>query len=118
MTRYNIRSMSTTDFVLGSNEPVKPYRGYLLPPEKRCGAYWSRLGPAMTFDGPEIAYQEALASEKVFDIAPVGDPGWRDFETCRPWVAAISVSTFRRSNRGHRTFGRSRGFTPAENLER
>ena len=35
MTRYVIRSMSTTDFNWRSKEPVRPYHIYLLPPEKR-----------------------------------------------------------------------------------
>ena len=71
MIRYVIRSMSTTDFVLGSNEWVKPYPIYLLPPEKRCGAYWSRLAAAMTGDRPEAANHEGShLSERVISTLP------------------------------------------------
>jgi hypothetical protein len=87
MTRYVIRSMTTTDFGLGSKEPVKPY---LLPPVQRCGAYWPRLAPAMTFDRPEAAYQEGVESlrQKYFDLAPVNDPDGQNFWDIQAMVAA------------------------------
>ena len=81
MTRYVIRSMSTSDFDWRSKEPARPYHIYLLPPEQRRGAYWSHLGAAMTFESPEAAYREGIAclGKGYFDIAPVGNPNWPDF---------------------------------------
>lgn len=40
--RFLIRSMSTTDYDPRSNQPVIPYHIYLMSPEKRGRAYWSR----------------------------------------------------------------------------
>jgi hypothetical protein len=59
-TRYVIRSMTTTNFD-GRAGSIRPYHIYLLPREKRFGAYWSTVG-AMTFDSPQEAEAEAARS--------------------------------------------------------
>ena len=85
---YVIRSMSTTDSVLGSKS--EPYHIYLLPPEKRTSAYWCRTTfGAMLFDTIEEAEEEWLAHWApdymgVMDIAPLDCkiPVWeRKFHT-------------------------------------
>lgn len=56
---YVIRSMSTTDYVVGSPDKVVPYHVYLLPPEERCRAYWSTAFRAQKFATPQAAQAEA-----------------------------------------------------------
>lgn len=72
MTKYVVRSMSTTDSVRGS-APV-PYHVYLLPPEKRLGAYWSSPHRAQLFASPQEAEAEAVRSNTSgYQVAPADD---------------------------------------------
>ena len=67
MSKFVIRSMSTTDYVpayrsgadrVPEQKPV-PYHVYLMPAEKRRSAFWNRfLGDAMTFETVEAAQAE------------------------------------------------------------
>ena len=59
---YVLRSMTTSDYDYRRPlTPVVPYHIYLLPPEKRRRAYWTRfVGEAMKFASP----QEAEAEER------------------------------------------------------
>ena len=71
---YVIRSMSTTDMRPGV--PVVPYHVYLMPREKRLGAWWSTEFHAQRFETLEEAEAEWRRSfpNKVLgtqDIAPV-----------------------------------------------
>ncbi|PZR93546.1 MAG: hypothetical protein DI537_10545 [Stutzerimonas stutzeri] len=71
---YVIRSMSTTD-ATPREEPV-PYHIYLLKPEKRARAYWSRdKSDAAMFPTPEEAqaHAEQALSNGCFDIVPCRD---------------------------------------------
>lgn len=80
MTKFVIRSMSTTDYRMAyrsgatfvpEQKPV-PYHVYLMPLEKRRGAYWNRfLGDAMTFETVEAAQAEIDRCDLTScDIAP------------------------------------------------
>lgn len=54
---YVIRSMSTTDMRPG--EEIRPYHIYLLPRDKRAGAWWtSSLHLAWRFDSNSDALDE------------------------------------------------------------
>jgi len=56
MSYFLIRSMSTTD--MGPGRPPVPYHIYLLPVDKRIGAYWSSIYNAQKFDTREAAQAE------------------------------------------------------------
>lgn len=79
MTKYVIRSMTTTD-ATRDNAPV-PYHVYLIKPEKRRGAYWCRCSSDIaTFDSIEAAQAEidrSLPQREVYeplqDIVPQDD---------------------------------------------
>jgi len=82
MTKYVIRSMSTTNL----NEGCVPYHVYLMRTENRNAAYWSSYLNTMFFDSIEAAETEWLlhwpADEKgTMDIAPVNHtiPVWKEF---------------------------------------
>lgn len=67
MSKFVIRSMSTTDYRMAyrsgttfvPEQKPEPYHVYLMPAEKRRGAWWNRfLGDAMTFETVEDAQAE------------------------------------------------------------
>jgi hypothetical protein len=66
MTKYVVRSMSTTDM-----PECKPYHVYLMPSHKRTGAYWtSGLWDAQRFDTPQEAEAEIARSLKDWNGKP------------------------------------------------
>lgn len=74
---FVIRSMSTTDW--NGRDPVVPYHVYLMKPEHRRGAYWTRCGmEIMQFSTLEEAEAEwkRIGLEKYGrrDIAPLNHP--------------------------------------------
>lgn len=83
ISKYVVRSMSTTDFVVGGG-PVVPYHVYLVPSHKRVRAYWSRfVGEAVAFDTPQEAEAEIIRAglkewdlktpSKSHQVAPIND---------------------------------------------
>lgn len=63
MTKFVIRSMSTTDYVCAGHgrpeQKPEPYHIYLVKPENRAGAWWRNwIGDAMKFDTMEAAQAE------------------------------------------------------------
>lgn len=77
MSKFVIRSMSTTDYVIGrpgypAQQPV-PYHIYLKRRELRSGAYWTTFMPDVaTFDSIEdaIAHGKASLRDERFDVVP------------------------------------------------
>ena len=80
MDKFVIRSMSTTDYRMAyrsgntfvpEQKPI-PYHVYLMPVEKRRGAYWNRhLLDAMAFDTIEDAHNEIARCELTScDVVP------------------------------------------------
>lgn len=66
--RYVIRSMSTSDW--NGRDPVVPYHIYLLKPERRAGAWWTRSflrSDVMTFDTLEEAQEELARCQAITD---------------------------------------------------
>jgi hypothetical protein len=58
-TGFVVRSMTTTDYDWRRPATkVVPYHIYLMPPEKRRGAYWSSLSEAQVFPTREAAQAE------------------------------------------------------------
>ena len=64
MTKFVIRSMTTTDFDWRAHtKKVTPYHLYLMKPECRRGAYWStRNSDTMLFDSIEAALDHGKAA--------------------------------------------------------
>lgn len=78
MTKFMIRSMTTTDSIRGS--AVTPFHIYLLPSAERRGAYWSSAYRAQQFDSIAAAQTEIDRSlpscasyEPLYDIVPADD---------------------------------------------
>lgn len=80
MSKFVIRSMSTTDYrpawrsgtTFVPEQLPQPYHIYLLEREKRTGAYWSGLHGAMKFETEEAAQAEIdRYSLTNCDIVPV-----------------------------------------------
>ena len=58
MSKYVVRSMTTTDADWRTRAPVTPYHIYLVPPMERGGAYWGSKYRAQLFDSPQEAEAE------------------------------------------------------------
>jgi hypothetical protein len=95
---FVIRSMTTTDFVIGSREPVRPYHIYLKPVGKRGGAWWATFYHAEKFATRELAEAEYRRSfpDRLADIdlaiAPLGEPNYPTY-----WAMQEERSAARRA---------------------
>ena len=76
MTKYLIRSMTTTGYAPQYNQYPEPFHVYLLKPEKRIRAVWSRYcGDAQLFDSIDdaLVHGAAVLGDERFDVVPVID---------------------------------------------
>ena len=62
MTKYMIRSMTTTDYDVRTGKGSEPFHIYLMPAAQRRGAYWGSKFAGETFDTPQAADAEAKRS--------------------------------------------------------
>lgn len=77
MTKFVIRSMTTTDYDPLNARTPKPFHIYLMPEHKRTRAYWSGPYDALQFDTAEAAYAEiaklGLARRCPPEVVPAQD---------------------------------------------
>lgn len=81
MTKFVVRSMTTTDYRPQYGQLPSPYHVYLLKPERRIGAYWcASQHDVQLFDTVEAAQAEIdrclkrhFSYEPLYDIVPQDD---------------------------------------------